>query len=93
MLFYRKIGLLPADRRAIWPDAPDLDESVPVEDRKPTDVSIGDHVRVIAGHFQNFEGDVDTIDHEKGRVTIRVAIFGRSTAVELQSWQVQRIGA
>ena len=58
-----------------------------------SDASVGDRVRVISGHFENFEGTVDTIDRESGRVTIGITIFGRTTLVELESWEVQRIGA
>lgn len=49
----------------------------------------GDHVRVKDGHFQNFEGDVESIDEANGRVTVMISIFGRSTPVELEHWQVE----
>ncbi|MFO7903566.1 MAG: transcription termination/antitermination protein NusG [Planctomycetota bacterium] len=51
----------------------------------------GDRVRVKEGYFQNFEGDVDTIDDANGRVTVMINIFGRSTPVELEHWQVESV--
>ena len=51
----------------------------------------GDRVRVKDGHFQNFEGEVDTIDETHGRVTVMINIFGRPTPVELEHWQVEEV--
>jgi transcriptional antiterminator NusG len=51
----------------------------------------GDRVRINEGTFENFEGDVDNIDQASGRVTIMINIFGRSTPVELEYWQVEKL--
>jgi transcriptional antiterminator NusG len=51
----------------------------------------GDRVRVKEGYFENFEGDVDSIDEANGRVTVMINIFGRSTPVELEHWQMESI--
>lgn len=51
----------------------------------------GDRVRVKEGYFQNFEGDVESIDEANGRITVMINIFGRSTPVELEHWQVEDI--
>jgi len=51
----------------------------------------GDRVRVKEGNFQNLEGDVDRIDEANGRVTVIISIFGRSTPVELDHWQIESI--
>ena len=51
----------------------------------------GDRVRVKEGYFQNFEGDVDAIDQANGRVTVMINIFGRSTPVELEHWQIEKV--
>jgi transcriptional antiterminator NusG len=51
----------------------------------------GDRVKIIEGTFENFEGDVDAIDEANGRVTVMINIFGRSTPVELEYWQVETI--
>ncbi len=53
--------------------------------------SSGDRVRVKDGYFQNFEGEVASIDHASGRVTVMINIFGRSTPVELEHWQVESV--
>lgn len=51
----------------------------------------GDRVRVKDGYFQNFEGDVEAIDEANGRITVMINIFGRSTPVELEHWQVEAV--
>lgn len=65
------------------------------EDEGPKKMAIpfkpGDRVRVKEGYFQNFEGDVDTIDEANGRITVMINIFGRSTPVELEHWQVEAV--
>lgn len=53
--------------------------------------NVSDRVRVKEGYFQNFEGDVHSIDATNGRVTVMINIFGRSTPVELQHWQMERV--
>lgn len=53
--------------------------------------SKGDRVKINEGTFENFEGEVDTIDEASGRVTVMINIFGRSTPVELEYWQVESI--
>jgi len=48
----------------------------------------GDHVKIIDGPFTNFDGVVDEIKPEKGKLRVIVSIFGRSTPVELDFIQV-----
>ena len=42
------------------------------------------------GAFENFEGAIQEIDNERGKLKLMVSIFGRSTPVELEFWQVER---
>ncbi len=51
----------------------------------------GDRVKINEGTFENFEGDVDSIDEQNGRVTVMINIFGRSTPVELEYWQIESL--
>ena len=52
---------------------------------------IGDEIRVIDGPFKNFNGTVDEVNPEKGKIRVLVSIFGRSTPVELEFVQVTRL--
>ena len=53
--------------------------------------SSGDKVKVKEGNFESFEGEVGTIDEASGRVTVMINIFGRSTPVELEYWQIEAV--
>lgn len=50
---------------------------------------LGDRVKINEGTFENIEGEVETIDETSGRVTVMINIFGRSTPVELEYWQIE----
>ena len=55
------------------------------------DFSIGEHIQVIDGPFSNFNGIIEEVFPDKGRVRVRVEIFGRGTPVELDFIQIGRI--
>jgi transcriptional antiterminator NusG len=52
---------------------------------------VGDHVKIIDGPFTNFDGIVDEVKPEKGKLRVIVSIFGRSTPVELDFIQVMAV--
>jgi transcriptional antiterminator NusG len=68
---------------------PDVDEEQVPKTSIP--FRSGDRVRVKEGNFQSLEGDVDRIDEANGRVTVIINIFGRSTPVELDHWQIESL--
>ena len=51
----------------------------------------GEDVRVIEGPFINFNGTVEDVNHDKGKVKVMVSIFGRATPVELEFPQIERV--
>ncbi|NLX12705.1 MAG: transcription termination/antitermination factor NusG [Phycisphaerales bacterium] len=53
--------------------------------------SKGDRVKIKEGSFQNFEGSVEAVDETKGIVTVLLTIFGRSTPVDVEYWQLEKV--
>lgn len=51
---------------------------------------MGDRVRIIEGPFADFTGEVDEVNHEKGKIKVLVSFFGRETPVELDFLQAER---
>ena len=52
---------------------------------------VGDRVKINEGTFENFEGEVSKIDKTNGHVEVMINIFGRSTPVELEYWQIESV--
>ncbi len=65
-------------------DRPDDAPSLKTEYKK------GDKVKVNDGPFQNFEGEVDEILGDQGKVRLITTIFGRPTPLELEYWQIEK---
>ncbi len=51
----------------------------------------GDMIKIREGAFENFEGTVDSIDSERGIVKVIVTIFGRSTPLDIEYWQIEKV--
>ena len=56
-----------------------------------TEYKKSDKVKVVNGPFENFEGEVDEILGEQGKVRIITTIFGRPTPLELEYWQIEKV--
>ncbi len=55
-----------------------------------SDFQVGDLVVIADGPFKNYEGSVDSVDVDKGKLTVLVLIFDRETPVELDFTQVKK---
>jgi transcriptional antiterminator NusG len=66
-------------------EKPEEAPSIKVEFQK------GDRIKIREGAFENFEGVVDSIDPERGIVKVIVAIFGRSTPLDIEYWQIEKL--
>lgn len=51
----------------------------------------GDLVKITDGLFKDFEGKVEEVDQERGKVKVLINIFGRETPVELDSLQIKKL--
>jgi transcriptional antiterminator NusG len=51
----------------------------------------GDQIKIREGPFESFEGTVESIDQNRGIVKVIVEIFGRSTPLDIEYWQVEKI--
>jgi transcriptional antiterminator NusG len=66
------------------------DEDPKVSPQLKVGYQVGEKIKVKEGTFENYEGVVDVIDLTSGRVTVILNLFGRSTPVELEYWQIEK---
>lgn len=55
------------------------------------DLKKGEIVKITEGSFESFEGEVESVDEKRGMVTVVLEVFGRSTPVEVEYWQLERV--
>jgi transcriptional antiterminator NusG len=60
-------------------------------ENKTAQFEIGESLNIIEGPFESFSGSVEQFDVERQKVKLSVLIFGRSTTVELDVNQVEKI--
>jgi len=81
---------------------PSSSKPVPLSDREvasigvekhtvEVDFAVGDTVKIVDGPLEGFIGQVDTLDAERGQLSVTISMFGRDTPVELELVQVQRM--
>lgn len=61
------------------------------EPKHKIDFNIGEVVNITDGPFKGFDGTINEIDPQKGKLKVLVNMFGRETPVELDSLQVKRV--
>ena len=89
------IGFLGGERPIATPAA-DIDViKAQVADSEETEkpkvnFEMGEEVKINDGPFQSYTGAVESIDAESGKLKVTIDIFGRSTPVELEYWQVEK---
>jgi len=65
-------------------EKPEEAPSIKVEFKK------GDQIKIREGPFESFEGVVESIDQDRGIVKVIVEIFGRSTPLDIEYWQIEK---
>lgn len=60
-------------------------------ERPKVSFEVGETVKINDGPFLNFNGVIEEVDPERGKVKVTVNIFGRSTPVELEYWQLEKV--
>lgn len=61
------------------------------EPKYKLDVKVGEQVKIVDGPFKDYEGRVNDVDEERGKIKVLVSMFGRETPVELDFLQVKKI--
>jgi len=66
-------------------------DKVEEEPRLKIDFGIGDSVRIKEGPFLNYDGTVEEVIPSRGMVIVNIKVFGRTTPVELEYWQIEPV--
>ncbi|KKU27295.1 MAG: Transcription antitermination protein nusG [Candidatus Magasanikbacteria bacterium GW2011_GWA2_46_17] len=61
------------------------------EPQHKIEFDVNDPVRIVDGPFKNFEGKINNIDADRGKIKVLITMFGRETPVELDALQVKKI--
>ncbi len=56
------------------------------------DLQPGDKVQIIDGPFGDYEGVVDVLLPKKGQIRVLVEVFGKEKQIEVEDWQVDKVG-
>ncbi len=59
--------------------------------RMNIELSVGDLVKITDGPFKDYDGKISEINNERGTIKVMVPVFGRETAIEIDSLQVKKI--
>lgn len=82
----RPIPLSPSEVDSILGQIKEREDKV----RPKEEFGVGETVKINDGPFQSLSGVIEEVDNERGKLKISVSIFGRSTPVELEYWQVEK---
>ena len=65
--------------------------TTPLDEQALRKLRAGDAVRINEGPFKDFDGTVEEVHPDKGKLKVMVSVFGRSTPVELDFRQVSEV--
>ena len=81
----------PVSEREVQRILGEVEQAAASRPRPMISFDIGERVKVTDGPFQSFEGLVEEVEEEKGRLKVAVSIFGRATPVDLEYAQVEKM--
>jgi transcription termination/antitermination protein NusG len=81
---------LPLSEREVGAIIEEQEEKM-TKPKPKVEFSEGESVRVKEGSFANFNGVIEQINPDRGKLRVTVTIFGRPTPVELEYWQVEKV--
>jgi transcriptional antiterminator NusG len=81
----------PVSEREVQRILGEVEQAAASRPRPVISFDIGERVKVTDGPFQSFEGLVEEVEEDKGRLRVAVSIFGRATPVDLEYSQVEKM--